>query len=358
MTTTANNFAIIMAGGIGSRFWPLSTAEFPKQFHDMLGSGRTLIQHTFDRLSLLIPVHQILILTNERYRDLVLQQLPEISAHQVVLEPEMRNTAPCILYASLKIYKLNPEAKIIVASSDHWIEDISAFEANVSEAFEFCSVQKEALVTLGIQPTFPNTGYGYIEYENTALKSINKVMQFREKPNFETAQSFLKQGNFLWNAGIFLWHVNAVLAAFKSQQPEMFDLFYQAMDDYNTENEHVFISNNYGKAEDISVDFAIMEKSSNVYLAKAKFDWNDLGTWGSLYDKMSKDENDNAMINARALMESSKGNLVRTDGDKIVVVNGLTDYVIVDHQNVLLIYPKSKEQDIKQVAKSCQKRFN
>ena len=358
MTNKNNNFAVIMAGGIGSRFWPLSTSDFPKQFHDILGTGRTLIQHTFDRLAGLIPHDQILVLTNERYLDLVLEQLPEITADQVVLEPEMRNTAPCILYASLKIQKMNPDAKIIVASSDHWIEDNASFEDNVKEAFSFCDNHRGALITLGIQPTFPNTGYGYIEYEKGSVQTVNKVVQFLEKPDYQTAKSFLDQNNFLWNAGIFLWHVNGVLSAYKSYQPEMFDLFRKGEEVYNTVHERAFIADNYPKAEDISVDFAIMEKSPSVYVTRAKFDWNDLGTWGSLYDRMNKDSQENAVINARVLMESSEGNLVRTDNNKIVVVNGLKDYIIVDRKDVLLIYPKSKEQDIKQVMKSCQTKFN
>ncbi len=347
-----------MAGGIGSRFWPLSTTDFPKQFHDILGTGRTLIQHTFDRLAGFIPHNQILVLTNERYLDLVLEQLPEITVSQIVLEPEMRNTAPCILYASFKIQKMNPDAKIIVASSDHWIEDNAAFEDNVKEAFSFCDNHQDALITLGIQPTFPNTGYGYIEFEKQSVQTANKVVQFREKPDYQTAKSFLEQSNFLWNAGIFLWHVKGVLSAFKSQQPEMFDLFHKGEETYNTIHEQDFIANNYPKAQDISVDFAIMEKSSSVYVIKAKFDWNDLGTWGSLYDRMSTNSQENVVINACVLLESSEGNLVRTDGNKIVVVNGLKDYIIVDRKDVLLIYPKSKEQDIKLVMRSCQMKYN
>lgn len=347
-----------MAGGIGSRFWPMSTSDFPKQFHDILGTGRTLIQHTFDRLSRFIPKEQILVLTNERYLDLVLKQLPEITANQVVLEPEMRNTAPCILYASLKIQKMNPEAKIIVASSDHWIENNAAFEENVLDAFSFCESHKEALVTIGIQPTFPNTGYGYIEFEKQSDRLVSEVVQFREKPDFQTAQSFLAQSNFLWNAGIFMWHVKGVIDAFKSQQVGMFDIFAQGIEVYNTAKEHAFIAANYPKAEDISIDFAIMEKYPKVFVIKALFDWSDLGTWGSLYDKMKKDDQDNAVVNARVLMEDSGGNLVRTDHNKVVVINGLNDYIVVDRKDVLLIYPKSKEQDIKQVMKACKNKFN
>ncbi|HNU59833.1 MAG TPA: mannose-1-phosphate guanylyltransferase, partial [Aquaticitalea sp.] len=213
-----NYYAILMAGGVGSRFWPVSTQAFPKQFHDMLGTGDTLIQKTFNRLSRLIPKENIFILTNELYKDLVFEQLTEVTGRQVVLEPAMRNTAPCILYAALKIQKENPEAVMIVAPSDHWIEDETAFSQNVQQAFDFCS-QNDALMTLGIQPTFPNTGYGYIEFDNSATDAIKPVKQFREKPDYATAKSFIEQGNFLWNAGIFMWSAKSVIKAFQKNQP-------------------------------------------------------------------------------------------------------------------------------------------
>lgn len=340
-----------MAGGVGSRFWPVSTEEFPKQFHDMLGTGDTLIQKTFNRLAHLIPKENIFILTNERYNDLVFQQLPEVTKRQVVLEPAMRNTAPCILYASLKIQKENPDAIMIVAPSDHWIEDENAFSKNVQQAFDFCE-ENDALMTLGITPTFPNTGYGYIEFDKERSLSgveVKPVNQFREKPDYETAKSFISQGSFLWNAGIFMWSAKSVINAFKNNQPELYALFETGIDSYNTDYEDDFIRRNYEKAENISVDYAIMEKSKNVFVIAAEFDWNDLGTWGSLYDKLDKDSSGNAVVNSRTLTEDASGNMIRTQSDKVVVVDGLQDYIIVDKDEVLLIYPKTKEQDIKKV---------
>ncbi|MBU2938456.1 mannose-1-phosphate guanylyltransferase [Lacinutrix sp. C3R15] len=351
-----NNYAILMAGGVGSRFWPVSTREFPKQFHDMLGTGETLIQKTFNRLAKIIPQENIFILTNAMYNDLVLEQLPQVTKRQVVLEPAMRNTAPCILYASLKIQKENKDAVMLVAPSDHWIEDENAFTKNVQQAFDFCA-ENDALMTLGIKPTFPNTGFGYIEYEKEANAAIKSVNQFREKPDYETAKKFIAQGNFLWNAGIFMWSVNSVIKAFKNSQPELLALFEKGYAVYNTEYEKDFILENYKKAENISVDYAIMETSKNVYVLPAEFDWNDLGTWGSLYDKLEKDQDNNAVVNARTLTEDASGNMIRTKKDKIVVVDGLQDYIIVDKDEVLLIFPKAKEQDIKNVLQKVKDNF-
>ncbi len=283
-----NYYAIIMAGGVGSRFWPVSTGDFPKQFHDMLGTGKTLIQKTYNRLTHIIPEENIFILTNARYNDLVFEQLPNITKRQVVLEPAMRNTAPCILYAALKIQKENEDAVMIVAPSDHWIEDEMAFSNNIKTAFDFCE-SNNALMTLGITPTFPNTGYGYIEYDKDSDSEIKSVSHFREKPDYETAKSFIEQGNFLWNAGIFMWSAKTVVSAFKSGTPELYDLFIKGYSIYNTDLEDEFIEANYPKAENISIDYALMEKSENVYIIPATFDWNDLGTWGSLYDKLDKD---------------------------------------------------------------------
>ncbi|NCP05447.1 MAG: mannose-1-phosphate guanylyltransferase [Flavobacteriales bacterium] len=351
-----NYYAILMAGGVGSRFWPVSTEAFPKQFHDMLGTGDTLIQKTFKRLAKRIPQENIFILTNKRYHDLVLQQLPQVTQRQVVLEPAMRNTAPCILYASLKIQKENPEAIMIVAPSDHWIEDEATFSNNVQQAFDFCE-KHDALMTLGIQPTFPNTGYGYIEFDKTSKSPIKSVHQFREKPDYNTAKDFIAKGNFLWNAGIFMWSVKSVIAAFQNNQPTLFELFKTGLSAYNTEQENAFIQENYAKADNISVDYAIMEMSKNVYVIAAEFDWNDLGTWGSLYDKLDKDDQENAVVNARTLTEDASGNMIRTANHKIVVVDGLKDYIIVDKDEVLLIYPKSKEQDIKKVLQKVKNKY-
>ncbi|MBA6154530.1 mannose-1-phosphate guanylyltransferase [Gelidibacter maritimus] len=351
-----NYYAILMAGGVGSRFWPVSTQDFPKQFHDMLGSGDTLIQKTFQRLAKLIPAENIFILTNAIYKDLVFQQLPGVTERQVLLEPAMRNTAPCILYAALKIQKENPEAVMIVAPSDHWIEDESKFTKNVQQAFDFCE-SNDALMTLGIQPTFPNTGFGYIEYDQSSNKAIKPVLQFREKPDYETAKSFISQGNFLWNAGIFMWSAKSVVKAFQLHQPKLFELFIKGINLYNTDDEAFFIAENYAKSENISVDYAIMEVSENVYVLPADFDWNDLGTWGSLYDKLDKDQHQNAVVNARTLIHDAEGNMIRTKDNKIVIIDGLNDYIIVDKDEVLLIFPKSKEQDIKETLQKVKVKF-
>ena len=335
-----------MAGGIGSRFWPVSTREFPKQFHDMLGSGETLIQKTFSRLSQIIPKENILILTHESYNDLILEQLPMVKQEQIVLEPAMRNTAPCILYASLKIKKINPNAVMVVAPSDHWIEDEMQFVANLQRSFDLCE-REESLMTLGILPTAPNTGYGYIEFDKLDSRSIKKVIQFREKPDSKTARRFIQSRNYLWNAGIFMWSVQSILKAFEEFQPEMFALFMQGYDSYNTEKESAFILENYPNAENISIDYAIMENATNVYVLPATFDWNDLGTWGSLHEKLPKDDNNNAVVNAVVLLQNASNNIIRTAAGKQVIVDGLDDYIIVDKDSVLLIYPKSKEQEIK-----------
>jgi len=343
-----NYYAILMAGGVGSRFWPVSTTDFPKQFHDMLGSGDTLIQKTFSRLSKLIPVENILILTNERYNGLVLEQLPMVKQAQVLLEPAMRNTAPCILYASLKIQKMNPDAVMVVAPSDHWIEDENQFASNLQQCFDFCQ-KEDALMTLGIQPTFPNTGFGYIEFDKSDENPIKKVNQFREKPDYETAKSFLEAGNFLWNGGIFIWSAKSITAAFEKFQPQMNVLFQKGLESYNTHLEKQFIDENYPNAENISIDYAVMENAKNVYVLPATFDWNDLGTWGSLHEKLDKDNQNNAVVNATVVLENASNNIIRSEGKKIIIIDGLDDFIIVDKDNVLMIYPKSKEQDIKRI---------
>lgn len=351
-----NYYAVIMAGGIGSRFWPVSTGEYPKQFHDMLGAGQTLLQKTYSRLNKLVQKENILILTNEVYNDLVKRQLPGISSQNIVSEPCMRNTAPCILYAAMKIAARNPDAVMIVAPSDHWIENETAFTDNALKCFE-ASQNTDILMTMGIVPTFPNTGYGYIQYDKTNSDTIKKVSKFREKPDYETAKDFLKQGNFLWNAGIFIWSVRSVLKAFEKHQPSLYQLFDKGKKIYNTENEKDFISENYPKAENISVDYAILESSTNIYVLPAHFDWNDLGTWGSLYEKLPKDEQKNATVNAQVLFKDAANNIVRTENEKIVIIDGIQNYIIVDKKDVLLIYPKEKEQNIKEILTEVKNKF-
>ena len=352
----SNYYAVLMAGGVGSRFWPVSTSTYPKQFHDMLGSGDTLIQKTFKRLNRFIPAENILILTNVAYNDIVLEQLPAVKPEQVVLEPAMRNTAPCILYAALKIQTMNPNAVMIVAPSDHWIEDEAAFERDVKQCFDKCE-KEEVLCTLGIQPTFPNTGFGYIEFDKQSPEGLKNVVQFREKPDIETAREFLAQGNFLWNAGIFMWSVNCIVNAFEKHQPSQHALFCSGEELYNTPEEQAFIDENYPKAENISIDYAILEQAEAIYTLPATFDWNDLGTWGALYDKLDKDQDQNAVVQGRTVLKDSKGNLVRSSANRIVVLDGLEDFIVVDHDEVLLIFPKSKQQEIKQIRNEVKDEF-
>lgn len=351
-----NYYAVIMAGGIGSRFWPVSTSGFPKQFHDMLGTGQSLLQSTFSRLNRFIPASQINVLTNAAYSDLVCDQLPEINIDQVVPEPAMRNTAPCILWSAMRIYQQNPDALMLVAPSDHWIEDQDAFSADVQECFELCS-QEDVLVTLGIVPDFPNTGYGYIEKDREDTRKITKVKQFCEKPNYETAKEFLASGNFLWNAGIFIWSAKSILSAFEQYLPEMYQLFAEGIDLYNGEEEMAFVNRTYPTAENISIDYGIMEKADNVRVKDASFDWNDLGTWGALYDKMVTTPGDNAVVRASTVLENSSANMIYTAKEKLVVVDGLDDFIIVDKEDVLLIFPKQKQQDIKELLQKVKNRF-
>lgn len=341
-------YAVIMAGGIGSRFWPVSTTAFPKQFHDMLGTGASLLQQTFSRLNRLVPEDQIKILTHQRYAGLCMEQLPQIGEEQVYLEPAMRNTAPCILLSALKIYKENPEAVMLVAPSDHWIEDEATFTSNVEQCFQACS-ERDILMTLGIKPTFPNTGYGYIESDSETTEDIREVKQFREKPDYQTAKSFLQAGNFFWNAGIFIWSVKSILSAFQKWQPEMYALLHDGMDALNTSDEAAFVQEKYPLAENISIDYGIMEKAENVYVKKAEFDWNDLGTWGALHDKLTKDNHGNAVVRAISEFSEASNNMVYTEKEKLVVLDGIKDYIVVDKEDVLMVYPKFKEQDIKKL---------
>ncbi|RLD83068.1 MAG: mannose-1-phosphate guanylyltransferase [Bacteroidetes bacterium] len=351
-----NYYAVIMAGGVGSRFWPVSTEENPKQFHDMLGTGRSLIQNTFDRLSKLIPSENILIATNKKYKDLVLYHLPEVNENQVLLEPAMRNTAPCILYSALKIKDQNPHAVMIVAPSDHFIENEEEFVKNVETAFKACE-QEDILMTLGIKPSSPNTGYGYIQFENSE-KANKKVKNFTEKPNEENAKKFIAQGDYLWNAGIFIWSVKSILNAFENSLGEMCSLFNQGNSYWNTNKEPEFIDNHYAKAENVSIDYGIMEGAKNVYVLPVDFGWNDLGTWGSLFDKLDKNDNNNAVISARTIFKNSNNNIVRTQTGKKVVLQGLSDFIIVETKDTLLIIPKSAEQEIKQLSKEAQEKLN
>ncbi len=349
-----NYYAVIMAGGVGSRFWPVSTEEFPKQFHDMLGTGQSLIQRTFERINMLVPTENMFIATNKKYEKLVLNQLKNIKENQLLLEPEMRNTAPCILYSALKIYSQNPDAVMLVAPSDHWIDNKFEFLKNIKTAFETC-LQEDILMTLGIQPDHANTGYGYIKFENSPTE-IKKVENFTEKPNLETAEQFLSSGNYLWNAGIFVWSVKSIIKAFKKYLPKMVEILSAEI--YNTPKETSFITSNYGKCENISIDFGIMERAENVKVLPVDFGWSDLGTWGSLYKKMDKDNDENVVIEAKTMFKNSKGNIVRMENKKRVVIQGLQDFIIVENDDILLICPKKDEQNIKEIQEEFKNEFD
>ncbi len=344
-----NLYAVIMAGGVGSRFWPVSTPNYPKQFHDMLGTGESLLQKTFYRLQSLIPIDNILISTNGRYKELVQKQLPGLRDLQLVLEPAMRNTAPAILYSALKIHAKNPNAVMLIAPSDHWIDKEEIFINNLETAFSACQNQ-DILMTLGIQPTHPNTGYGYIQFEKEQ-STIKKVQQFTEKPEIEKAKEFIASGDYLWNAGIFVWSSKRILNAFKKHLPEMFALFNKGDQVWNSDFEDDFIRDTYPKAENISIDYGILEKSKNVHVLPVDIGWNDLGTWGALHQKLEKDTEQNAVVNANSYFENASGNIIRTKKGKKVVVKGLHDFIIIENDGFLVILPKEDEQSIKELSK-------
>ena len=352
-----NNFAVLMAGGVGSRFWPVSTAARPKQFHDLLGKGETLIQTTFRRLTTLVPPQNIFVLANEKYDELVREQLPDLTEEQIVLEPVMRNTAPAVLLAAIKIRSKNEDAVMVMAPSDHWIEDEKAFAVDIAAAFDAARGQ-DKIITMGIKPTFPNTGYGYVKFDPNSETKVKPVETFTEKPTYEVAKDFLQSGNYLWNAGIFVWNVDYIIRSFQKNLPEMFELFSERVSVFNTAEEKAFVKEKFPTAENISIDYGILEKEvGTVYVIPASFDWNDLGTWGSLYNESLRDEQHNVALNVRLFAENATGNLVTSDKNKVVVIEGIKNHVIVDENEILLIVPREKEQDIKGIRERVQKKF-
>lgn len=345
-----NNYCILMAGGIGSRFWPMSTEAFPKQFHDVLGIGRTLLQLSFYRMLLVCPAENILIVTNEDYKDLVAEQLPEITEDQILLEPSRRNTAPCIAYGCYKIKKRNPKANIVVAPSDHLVMKQDVFKETIETAIAQAE-KEECLVTLGINPSRPDTGYGYIQFmdaDNSVSSQVKKVKMFTEKPQLELAQEFLASGEFYWNSGIFIWSAEAIINAFKQHLPNMNELFKSGENVYDTDLERDFINHIYAECKNISIDYGIMEKAEKVYVVLSDFGWSDLGTWGSLYTHLNKDEHNNAVLGSKVNLHDAKDCVVRMPKDKLVVIQGLEDYIVVEEKGVLLICKKQEEQRIKQ----------
>ncbi len=340
-----------MAGGVGSRFWPLSKNKQPKQFLDILGTGKTLIQLTFERFSSICPLENFFVVTNANYKDLVLKQLPHIKEEQVLLEPIRRNTAPCIAYANHKIQKRNANASIIVTPADHLILNEPKFLKVLSEGIEFVQ-DGNKLLTLGIHPSRPETGYGYIQVANKAVKNytdVYPVKTFTEKPHLELAQIFQDSGEFFWNSGIFVWKLSAIQNAFNKFLPDINYLFATSLDKLDTELEQEFIDQIYPKCENISIDYGILEKSENVYVYCSEFGWSDLGTWGSLYEHSTKDNNQNAIQGENVMLYESKNCLVNVPNDKLVVVQGLKDYIVVETDNTLLICPKRDEQEIRKI---------
>ncbi len=350
-----NNYVAIMAGGIGSRFWPASRTTKPKQFLDILGTGKTLIRSTFERFLKLCPAENIYILTNRDYIEIVKEQLPELSYNQILGEPARKNTAPCIAYVSHKIQKINPNANIIVAPSDHIILDEASYIETSQKALDFVA-QNDALVTLGIVPSRPDTGYGYIQFrEEEVANGVHKVKTFTEKPNLETAKKFIATGEFLWNAGIFIWNVNRIVEAFEKLLPDVNEAFVTIGEDLNTDAEPYAIERAFNHCRSISVDFGIMEKAENVYVLPSEFGWSDLGTWASLHAEHSKDKNDNAISGGKAKIYESKNNMVTVPEGKLVVLHGLDNFIVVDTGDVLMICDKSQEQSIKQITQDLKK---
>ncbi len=339
-----------MAGGVGSRFWPMSRNARPKQFLDVLGTGKTLIQQTYERFLQICPKENIIIVTNADYTEEVLKQLPDMHPNQVLSEPLRRNTAPCMAYAANKILKRNPEANMVVAPSDHVILKESAFIEALKGCLDFTH-QQDVLLTLGIKPSRPDTGYGYIQFiddKKVRHNKISKVKTFTEKPDLEMAKFFLQTGEFLWNAGIFIWNVKAILAAFEEHLPEMATIFRDGYDRYDTPAEEEFIKSAYEQCTNISIDFAIMEKAKNVHVMSAEFGWSDLGTWGSLYEHIRHDDFANAVIGKNVMLYDSSNCIVNVPKDKLVVLQGLNDYIVVESDNILLVCRKSDEQQIRQ----------
>lgn len=344
-------YCIIMAGGIGSRFWPLSRAKYPKQFLDILGIGKTLLQQTYERFISVIPVSNIFIVGNEEYKELISGQLPDLPEENILLEPSRRNTAPCIDYANFRIMQHNPNASIIVAPSDHLILKEDTFLESVRQGLDFIA-NNDALLTLGIKPNRPETGYGYIQAVQRSVKGygsihLRKVKTFTEKPDAELAKVFFESGEFFWNAGIFFWSLPSIMSAFDKFLPEVHGLFKGGEGFYGTGKEKSFIRNAYEECRNISIDYGVMEQADNVYVLASDFGWSDLGTWGSLYEQMPKDKKKNAVNAKHAFLYDSSGSIVNVPDDKLVLIQGLKNYIVVESDNVLLICKKEDEQKIK-----------
>ena len=341
-----NNYVVIMAGGIGSRFWPFSRTNNPKQFHDVLGTGKTLIQQTAERFENICPKENIFVVTNVIYKQLVKDQLPFLSDNQILGEPIGRNTAPCAAYACYKIVKNNAEANIVIAPSDQIILKENEFEKRINAALKKAA-SSDILITLGIKPSRPDTGYGYIQFLEEEGNDVKKVKTFTEKPVLELALKFIESGDFLWNAGIFVWSAKSFISALEKYMPEMSEIFANGNDTYSTPAEEAFINEAYSQCKNISIDYGIMEKADNVYVMPSDFGWSDVGTWKSLYDLSDKTEDGNA-VDGNVMLYETKDCIIKTPKNKLVVIEGLEDYIVAEFDNVLMICNKNNEQRVKE----------
>ena len=345
-----NNYCVIMAGGVGSRFWPMSKTSFPKQFLDILGTGRTLLQQTFDRFEKICPIENIIVITHASYRHLVAEQLPKINKENILCEPARKNTAPCVAYACYKIAASNPNAVTVVAPSDHLILKEETFVKAIKSCY-LKAKNEDCLITLGIKPTRPDTGYGYIQFIESATEEkdsrLKKVKTFTEKPDLEMAKFFMQSGDFLWNSGIFIWSVKSILSAFQKHMPDIDKLFLEGKEVWNTNKEAEFVRTAYEGCKSISIDNAILEKADNVYVRSSIIGWSDLGTWGSLYAHIKRDKDENAIVGKNVMMYNSKNCIVNVSKDKLVVIEGLDDYIVVESDNTILICKKADEQQIR-----------
>lgn len=346
-----NTYCVIMAGGIGSRFWPLSKSNMPKQFLDILGTGRTFIQQTYDRYKKICPDENFYIVTSVDYKELVLTQLPELRESQVLLEPLRRNTAPCIAYACYKIQTINPDANVIVAPSDHHIQQEEAFLEEINKGLKFVT-KNDALLTLGITPNRPETEYGYIQVESNksigSVENLYQVKTFTEKPDLKLATIFIESGEFFWNSGIFIWSLKSILNAFEIHLPAVSELFRKGLKLYGSADETPFLNKTYSECQNISIDYGIMEKASNVYVLCSDFGWSDLGTWGSLYENSVKDPEGNVVSGKNVMSYGLNNCIVNMPNDKLVVLHGLDGYIVVESEETLLVCRKEDEQQIRQ----------
>lgn len=341
-----NRYCVIMCGGVGSRFWPYSRTNLPKQFIDFFGTGRTLLQMTYDRIKELVPEKNIILVTNHKYDALIHEQLPGIEDSQILYEPARRNTAPCIAWAAYHINAINPNAVMMVAPSDHLILKEKQYVESIERGFEFLKTN-DVLLTLGIQPNRPETGYGYIQVGDKVTDEVNKVKTFTEKPNLELAKVFLSTGEFLWNSGMFLWSVGCILKALRTYASQITDNFDKGLEYFGTDKETEFIEKAFPACPNISVDFAVMEQAPNVYVESVDFGWSDLGTWRALYENSPKNLEGNVTQRCKTLMINSKNNIIAVKQNKLVLVSGLSDYIVADAGDVLMIVPKDEEQKVR-----------